>query len=150
MVPPPQAMYPLQSQQQAAYSSGGGVYPSSGYTNTLSVSSIPPSAVPTPPLAGAGAVPAQADISALFQNLVKAGLVSAPPATHTKTTASAPAINMQSLSALSSLLATSGLVSKTHSESSSVVVDPRTQAEKAYEQMILNMDVSLTSAGMQR
>ncbi|KAG9032954.1 hypothetical protein FRB95_000702 [Tulasnella sp. JGI-2019a] len=164
MVPPPQAVYPPQTQQQAVYpqmTAGTGVYPppasqsSSSYSNNkVSVSSAP-TAVSTMLRAPASAavapgLPALSDISALFQNLVKAGVVAAPATSST----SAPAFTMPSLSSLSSLLAASALASKTQSESSSaaasVVIDPRSNAERAYEQMILNMDVSMTSVGIQR
>ncbi|KAG8880765.1 hypothetical protein FRB97_000558 [Tulasnella sp. 331] len=159
MVPPPQAVYPPpQTQQQAVYptvAAGTGVYPppvssSASYNSHVSVSSTP-SSVPTVQAAPAIApiLPAPSDISALFQNLVKAGVVTAPATSSTSTLA----FTLPSLSSLSSLLAASGLAPKTESESSStitVVVDPRSSAEKAYEKLILNMDVPITSVGIQR
>lgn len=116
------------------------------YSASVNVSSAQPSS------AQQVAPPAPADISALFKNLVKAGVVSAPAlsGSGTPSTAPAPTVSLPSLTSLSSLLASVSSVVKPESESAPIISYPQEEAQREYERAILSFDISMTASGIQR
>ncbi|KAG8906866.1 hypothetical protein FRB99_005926 [Tulasnella sp. 403] len=134
MVPPPPVVYPP---PQAPV--GPPAPAPRSYDDTVNVSST----MSTVPASSASAVSGTTDISSLFRNLVKAGIVAVPVAT---SNSSAPA-PLPSLASLSGLL---GITAPTMAnESGSTSLDATADAEKAYERSILSFDIPLTTAGIQ-
>lgn len=148
MVPPSQPMFAPAPPVVPTPTTYPGVpsQPATAYSAPVNVSSAQPSS------AQQVAPPAPADISALFKNLVKAGVVSAPvlSGSGTPSTAPAPAISLPSLTSLSNLLASVSSVVKPESESTPVVADPQEEAQREYERAILSFDISMTASGIQR
>ncbi|KAG9051444.1 hypothetical protein FS837_006620 [Tulasnella sp. UAMH 9824] len=147
MVPPSQPMFapvPPVVPPPPTYS-GVPSQPATAYSAPVNVSSAQPSSAQQ-------VAPAPADISALFQNLVKAGVVSAPvlSGSGTPSAVPAPAISLPSLASLSNLLASVSSVVKPESESTPAVADPQEEAQREYERAILSFEISMTASGIQR
>lgn len=144
MAPPPLPAFALQPPStQATYSA----YPA---TAAYSAAPVPVNVSPAP---APSAAPAAADIGALFQSLVKAGMVPgakppAPPANVAPT-----ASTLASLSSLSHLFKAGGLPVKSEPKNvalSAFAPDPQAEAEREYERAILSLNIPMTASGIQR
>ncbi|KAG8964528.1 hypothetical protein FRC03_001694 [Tulasnella sp. 419] len=139
-IPPPQA-YPAAPQS----------YPNPPVRAPETYPPVAPASVSLAPAPSAPApvsvpsVPGMADLSSLFNNLVKAGVVSsaAIPAPSTSSSSTIP-----SLSALSALLASTPATTPENKVTS--VTDSSLDAEKEYERLVLSLDGSLNGANLQR
>ena len=112
------------------------------YPTGVNVSSNPASSTAPP----RHSLPGVSDISALFQNLVKAGVVTAPAAPIQPP----PNLSLSSLTSLSQMLATGFPSVKSEPEHAGVTVDPGVMAEREYERMLLSLQVTLTTSGLQK
>jgi len=146
--PPPVASYPQSSSNppyQQASTSTAAYPPQSNYVASSSAPSYSGYSYSSNDMSSAPttATPA-ADLSALFSNLVKAGVVSAVPRT-----TSTPSLSA-SLAGLSSLLSAPSATGTESVNHDKVVAGKALEAELAYERMILGLDIQLTPSGIQR